>query len=245
MITDEPMVSLLERALRQAASLDRRRKVALALAGLASLTMAGACLATPSSRSRYEPLFVDLSDVEKADALSTLRSGGGFSPRVVRVGTIELPEDQIPEARHRLATQGKLPQERGARRIAEDRTDVDALEKRIARTLEATEGVESALVHVFRPGKGPFAAKPTRWTASVFVVEKGGGGNERLVAKLARSAFPDAGVLVVDRETMSDIEAAYRELAEMEARTGPDPMDPQPRDTASAGSVLSKRAPTA
>lgn len=198
--------------------------MALALAGGAWLLMQ-----TPAQA----PLYVGLSEPDKAAISDALRTSGiGFSVDPVS-GTLTVDQDMVHQARIALAGQGlpkaqpsggsmvaELPM--GVSRAVEGETLKLAREADLARTIEAIESVKSARLHIAAPEPSPFVRESTPAAASVMLtLEQGRGlsdGQVQAIRFLVASSVPgldvervsvidQRGALLSDTASNADLKA--------------------------------------
>lgn len=155
------------------------QKVTLLLvAGVAAASIWG--IVTLANRIRYEVLFSNLEPEDAAAIVSKLEEGK-IEHRMDSGGrTISIPSDKVAEVRLSLAGEG-LPRGGGVGFEIFDRSTFDlsdfvqnvnyqrAMERELARTIEALDSVSKARVHLVLPPRTLFAEEGQETKASVVV----------------------------------------------------------------------------
>ncbi|MBO9523532.1 MAG: flagellar M-ring protein FliF [Nocardioidaceae bacterium] len=176
----------LARYQRTFSSLNTGQKVAAAL-GTGALLLAGFLVFRWASTPSYAPLFSDLSSSDASAVIDKLDASG--TPYKITNGgsTVMVPKDKVYSSRIALSGDG-LPSSSGsgsgydimkegglsASNMQEQVNFKRAMETELSHTIEAINGVSTAVVHLALPEKQVFADKQDPATASVLVATKPG-----------------------------------------------------------------------
>ena len=163
------------RGLAASPALVQARPALIVIAVLAAIALAVMALRTPD----WRPLWPGLSDADAA-AVTQALAAANFDHRVNSdTGTVEVAAGDVARARILLAGQG-LPKSSaatagldnmplGASRSVEAARLKAALERELALSVEAIDGVKAARVHVATPEPSVFIRDRAAPSASVFV----------------------------------------------------------------------------
>ncbi|MGO4258757.1 flagellar basal-body MS-ring/collar protein FliF [Marmoricola sp. RAF53] len=159
----------------------------VAVLGTAALLLAGFMVFRWASTPSYAPLYSNLSSSDASAVIDKLDSAG--TPYKITNGgsTIMVPKDKVYTARITLSGQG-LPSSSGegggyelldknslsTSKFQEQTSFKRAMEGELAKTIEALNGVQTAVVHLAIPEKQVFADKQDPTTASVLISTKPG-----------------------------------------------------------------------
>jgi flagellar M-ring protein FliF len=174
----------LERALRRGrdtfAAFTVGQKVISVLGALA-LLLGGFMVFRWASTPDYAPLYTNLSATDASAVVDELNTEGVPYELSSGGGTVMVPKDQVYAARIALSGQG-LPadstnqgysildnQGMSLSQQAEDVNFKRAMEGELAKTIEAIDGVDTAVVHLALPQKQVFSDQQEPATASVLV----------------------------------------------------------------------------
>jgi len=172
--------------------------------GSAFLVILLAGVAYMSSRPKMELLFAGLTAADQGMVIEELRNIG-IATTIDAQGNVLVPSDKLPEARAKLAMNGKTPRSGsgGATDLpawgglnmtpSVEREKIRAsLEAELAATISAMNGLDSAKVHLSMGDDAPFAIERRPPTASITVVEEPGfsisGEQAKAVAMLVARA---------------------------------------------------------
>ena len=158
---------------------------AVAVVGTLALVLAGFMVFRWASTPSYAPLYSNLS-ASDASAVVDKLDGQGVPYKLTNGGaTIMVPKDKVYSSRISLSGQG-LPssadsgysildkQSLSTSQFQEQTNFKRAMEAELSRTVEALNGVETAVVHLALPQKQVFADKQDPATASVLVSTRPG-----------------------------------------------------------------------
>lgn len=154
-----------------------QQRIVVVGAAFATLALIGA-LVYYGSRSDYSVLFSDLKPADAQTVVEKIKAAN--VPYELSAGgtTVSVPAERIPELRLQIAASGALSgghvgfdlfdkNSFGATDFTQQVNYQRAIEGELARTLEGTDEVESARVHITRPRESLFADKAERAKASV------------------------------------------------------------------------------
>ncbi|MBV6459855.1 MAG: hypothetical protein HONBIEJF_03009 [Fimbriimonadaceae bacterium] len=182
---------------------DRTQKVVTVFGG-SFLVILLAGVAYTASRPKMELLFGGLTAADQGMVIEELRNIG-IATTIDAQGNVLVPSDKLPEARAKLAMNGKTPRS-GSGGFTElppwgglnmtpsvEREKLRAgLEAELASTISAINGIDSAKVHLSMGDDAPFAIERRPPTASITVVEEPGftisGEQAKAVAMLVARA---------------------------------------------------------
>ncbi|MBW8751201.1 MAG: flagellar M-ring protein FliF [Propionibacteriales bacterium] len=158
---------------------------AVAVVGTIALLLAGFMVFRWASTPSYAPLYSNLSSSDASAVIDKLDSQG-VPYKITNGGaTVMVPKDKVYSSRITLSGQG-LPssadsgysildkQSLSTSQFQEQTNFKRAMESELSRTVEALNGVETAVVHLALPQKQVFADKQDPATASVLVSTKPG-----------------------------------------------------------------------
>jgi flagellar M-ring protein FliF len=158
---------------------------AVAVVGTLALLLAGFMVFRWASTPSYAPLYSNLSSSDASAVIDKLDSQG-VPYKITNGGaTVMVPKDKVYSSRINLSGQG-LPssadsgysildnQGLSTSQFQEQTNFKRAMESELSRTVEALNGVETAVVHLALPQKQVFADKQDPATASVLVSTKPG-----------------------------------------------------------------------
>ncbi|WP_370250534.1 flagellar basal-body MS-ring/collar protein FliF [Nocardioides sp.] len=152
----------------------------VAVVGTAALLLGGFMVYRWASAPSYAPLFSDLSASDASAVVDEL-DAEGTPYQLAEGGTmVMVPRDQVYQARIALSAQGIPSGSDGGYSILDDQglatsdfqeqTDYKrAMEGELATTIEAIDGVNTAVVHLALPQKQVFSSEQQPTTASVLV----------------------------------------------------------------------------
>lgn len=159
----------------------------VAIVGTSALLLAAFMVFRWASAPSYAPLFTDLSPEDASAVVEQLNADGVKYEIGDGGGTISVPQDQVYSERIALSGQG-IPSSSGSdggysildgQDIStsqfKEQTDFKrAMEGELATTIEAIDGVDTAVVHLALPPKQVFAEQQDPATASVLVDTRAG-----------------------------------------------------------------------
>ena len=208
------MLSIFERLKTWWTTAERNQRIAT-LGGIGALVLLLVGTVVFVSRPHYKPLLRDLADADQVKAVDALKAKG-IPVQTGPGGSIEVPENAVDDANLELARTGTLPPgghipfDEAFKGSPVDPPEVTKArlkafqEGEIARTLQGMEGVASAQVIIAQPENRLFSAEQQAPTASVTLVENGGGtltkANGKMIANLVCASVPGmkpTGVVVV------------------------------------------------
>lgn len=175
----------LERYRRSFLAFTTGQKV-VAVVGSLALLLAGFMVFRWAATPTYSPLYTNLSAEDAAAVVEQLDADG--TPYEITAGgsTISVPRDAVYTTRIQLSGEG-LPADSGKDGYAlldgqdistsqfQEQTDFKrAMEGELATTIEAIDGVETAVVHLALPPQEVFAEEQAPATASVLVATTAG-----------------------------------------------------------------------
>lgn len=153
---------------------------AVAVVGTAALLLGGFLVFRWASTPAMAPLFSNMS-AEDASAVIDQLDAQGVPYEITNSGaTVMVPKDQVYETRIALSGEGLPSSSDGGYSILDDQdlttsqfqeqTDFKrAMEGELSRTVEALDGVDTAVVHLALPERKVFAEEQDPATASVLV----------------------------------------------------------------------------
>ena len=154
---------------------------AVAVVGTLALLLAGFMIFRWASTPSYAPLYSNLSSSDASAVIDKLDSQGVPYKLTNGGNTVMVPKDKVYSTRISLSGQG-LPgssdngysildkQSLSTSSFQEQTNFKRAMESELSRTIEALNGVDTAVVHLALPAKQVFADKQDPATASVLVV---------------------------------------------------------------------------
>jgi flagellar M-ring protein FliF len=153
----------------------------VAVLGTAALVLAGFLVFRWAATPSYAPLFSGLSSEDASAVIEQLDADGVPYELSGNGGTIMVPQNRVYETRISLSGEG-LPSNSGDGGYSlldeqdlstsefKEQTDFKrAMEGELSNTIEAIDGVETAIVHLALPAKEVFAEEQDPATASVLV----------------------------------------------------------------------------
>ncbi|GAA1436049.1 flagellar basal-body MS-ring/collar protein FliF [Mycobacterium cookii] len=175
----------LERHRRTFSSFSPGQKV-VAVVGTGALLLAAVMVFRWASAPSYSPLYSNLSAEDASAVVEQLAADGVPYQIGGGGGTISVPRDEVYSTRIALSGEG-IPSGAGDTGYAlldgqdistsqfKEQTDFKrAMEGELASTVEAIDGVETAVVHLALPPKQVFVEEQDPATASVLVATRGG-----------------------------------------------------------------------
>lgn len=158
----------------------------VAIVGTGALLLAAVMVFRWASAPSYSPLYSNLSAEDASAVVEQLDADGVPYQIGGGGGTISVPRDQVYSTRIALSGEG-IPSGSGDSGYAlldgqdistsqfKEQTDFKrAMEGELASTVEAIDGVETAVVHLALPPKQVFVEEQDPATASVLVATRGG-----------------------------------------------------------------------
>lgn len=153
---------------------------AMAVLGTAALLLAGVMVFRWASTPDYAPLYSNLSSSDASAVIDKLDSQGVAYEITNGGSTIMVPKKQVYATRISLSGEGLPSSSDGGYSILDnqdlstsqfkEQTDFKrAMEGELAKTIQALDGVKTAVVHLALPQKQVFADKQDPATASVLV----------------------------------------------------------------------------
>ena len=159
---------------------------AVAVVGTGALLLAAFLVFRWAATPSYAPLFSNLSGSDASAVIDQLDAQGVPYEIAGNGGTVMVPRDQVYKTRIALSGEG-LPSSSGEGGYAlldnqdistsefQEQTDFKrAMEGELATTIEAIDGVDTAVVHLALPEKEAFATEQAPATASVLVATAAG-----------------------------------------------------------------------
>jgi flagellar M-ring protein FliF len=153
----------------------------VSIVGIAALVLAAFMVFRWVSTPNYAPLYSNLASEDASAIVDELNAEGTPYQLADGGGTIMVPRDDIYSTRISLSGKG-LPQQSGADGYSlldgqdistsefQEQTDFKrAMEGELANTIEAVDGVNTAVVHLALPQKEVFADEQDPPTASVLI----------------------------------------------------------------------------
>ena len=159
----------------------------VAVVGTAALLLAGFMIFQWASTPSLAPLYSNLSSKDASAVIDKLDAQGVPYELTHGGATVMVPKDQVYAARISLSGQG-LPgssdsgysildkQSLSTSQFQEQTNFKRAMEGELSRTIEALDGVDTAVVHLALPQKQVFADSQDPATASVLVATRPGSG---------------------------------------------------------------------
>ena len=152
----------------------------IAVIGIAGLLLAGVMVFRWAATPDYAPLYSNLASEDASAVIDQLDSQGVPYELSNGGNTIMVPRDQVYETRIALSGKGLPGSSEGGYSLLDDQdlstsqfqeqTDFKrAMEGELARTIEAIDGVDTAVVHLALPPAKVFADEQDPATASVLV----------------------------------------------------------------------------
>src|SRR5919107_225338 len=170
----------LSRLQKSFASFTAGQKV-VAIIGTIALALGGFMVLRWAAAPTYTPLFSNLAPADASAIVDQLNSSGVPYELGGGGGTILVPSDQVYDTRIALSGEG-LPsgdsedgysildgQSISTSQFQEQTSFKRAMEGELATTIEAIDGVDTAVVHLAMPAKEVFADEQDPTTASVLV----------------------------------------------------------------------------
>ncbi|HEY0904730.1 MAG TPA: flagellar basal-body MS-ring/collar protein FliF [Marmoricola sp.] len=202
----------------------------VAIIGTAALLLAGFMVFRWASTPSYAPLYSNLSSSDASAVIDKLDSQG-VPYKITNGGaTVMVPKDKVYASRINLSGQG-LPsssdsgysildkQSLSTSQFQEQTNFKRAMEAELSQTVEALNGVETAVVHLALPQKQVFADEQDPATASVLVSTRPGSGLEaEQVQAIVHLVASSVDGLDPDKVTVAD--AAGRVLSADDGTTG-------------------------
>lgn len=157
----------------------------MAVLGSAAIVIAGVMMFKMASTPSYSPLFTGLAGADASAIVEELDSRGVKYQLTAAGTTIMVPSELVYETRVALSGEGLPSASRGGYSLLDEQdlstsqfkeqTDFKrAMEGELAKTVEAIDGVETAVVHLAMPPKRVFADEQDPTTASVLVRTRAG-----------------------------------------------------------------------
>lgn len=157
----------------------------VAVLGSGALLLAGFMVFQWASQPSYAPLFSNLSAKDASAVVDKLDADGTPYELADGGATVMVPKDKVYSARIALSGEGLpgssdsgysiLDDQSLSTSQAQEQTNFKrAMEGELANTVEAIDGVDSAVVHLALPQKQVFADKQDPATASVLVSTRAG-----------------------------------------------------------------------
>lgn len=175
----------LQRSQRSFAAFSTGQKL-VAVVGTAALLLAGFMVFRWAATPSYSPLFTNLSSEDASAVIEQLDADGVPYEITAGGGTISVPRSDVYSTRISLSGDG-LPANSGEGGYAlldeqdistsqfKEQTDFKrAMEGELATTIEAINGVDTAVVHLALPPKEVFSDEQDPATASVLVATRPG-----------------------------------------------------------------------
>lgn len=182
----ENLNRLLTRYQRTFSAFTAGQKV-VAVIGTAALLLAGFMIFRWASTPNYAPLYADLASSDASAVIDKL-DAQGIPYKLSNGGaTVMVPKDQVYSSRIMLSGEG-LPassdsgysildkQSLSTSQFQEQTNFKRAMESELSRTIEAINGVQTAVVHLALPPKEVFADEQDPTTASVLIATAPGDG---------------------------------------------------------------------
>ncbi len=158
----------------------------VAVLGTAALVLAGVLVFRWAATPSYSPLFSNLSSADASAVIDKL-DAEGVAYKITNGGsTIMVPKDKVYSTRITLSGEG-LPSagskdgyglldgnNLSTSKFQEQTNFKRAMEGELSKTVEALNGVQSAVVHLALPEKEVFASEQKPATASVLIATKPG-----------------------------------------------------------------------
>ncbi len=157
----------------------------VAIIGTGALLLAGFMVFQWASTPSYSPLYSNLSSADASAVIDKLDAAGTPYKLTNGGATVMVPQDQVYDARIKLAGAG-LPTSSdsgyaimddaglGQSQFQENTNFKRAMESELSTTIEGINGVQTAVVHLALPEKQVFSDKQDPPTASVLISTKPG-----------------------------------------------------------------------
>lgn len=204
----------------------------VAVIGTAALLLAGFVVFRWAATPSYAPLFSGLAAKDAAAVIDELDASGVPYQLTDGGATIMVPRDRVYQTRIKLSGDG-LPSDSSSGYSILDGQDLStsqfkeqtdfkrAMEGELARTVEAIDGVDTAVVHLAMPAKSVFAEEQDPTTASVLVEMTAGralqAGQVQAVVNLVASSIDG---LTPDNVTVADSSGKVLSVAGSGASAG-------------------------
>lgn len=157
----------------------------VAVLGTGALLLAGFLVFQWAAKPSYSPLYTNLSAKDASAVVDKLDAAGTPYELADGGSTVMVPKDQVYTSRISLSGEGLpsggeggyglLDKQSLSTSSAQEQTNFKrAMEGELSSTVEAIDGVETAVVHLALPQKQVFADKQEPPTASVLVATKPG-----------------------------------------------------------------------
>ena len=189
---------------------------AVAVVGTAALLLAGFMIFRWASTPSYAPLYSNLSSSDASAVIDKLDSQGVPYKLTNGGNTVMVPKDKVYATRISLSGEG-LPsssdsgygildkQSLSTSQFQEQTNFKRAMESELSRTVEALNGVETAVVHLALPEKQVFSDTQDPATASVLVSTKPGSTlNAEQVQAIVNLVASSVDGLEADKVTVAD-----------------------------------------
>ncbi len=192
----------------------------VAVLGTLALLLGGFMVFRWASTPSYAPLYSNLSSSDASAVVEQLDAQGTPYELAGDGTTVMVPRDQVYQSRIDLSAEGLPTGSGGGYSLLDDqglttsdfkeRTDFKrAMEGELAKTIEAIDGVETAVVHLAIPEKEVFSKEQDPTTASVLLKTRAGAQVEdeqvRAVVNLVASSVDG---LDPDKVTVADAKGA-------------------------------------
>lgn len=188
----------------------------VAIIGTAALLLGGFVVFRWAATPSYAPLFSGLASKDASAVIDQLDASGVKYQLTDGGSTIMVPRNEVYQTRIKLSGEG-LPSDSSSGYSILDSQDLStsqfkeqtdfkrAMEGELARTIEAIDGVDTAVVHLAMPAKSVFADEQAPTTASVLVEMAAGRtmqpGQVQAVVNLVASSIDG---LTPDNVTVAD-----------------------------------------
>lgn len=157
----------------------------VAIIGSLALLLGGFMVFNWASSPSYAPVYTNLASADASAVVEQLEASGTPYKLAGDGTTVMVPRDQVYQARLDLSAEGVPSASRGGYSLLDDqglttsdfkeRTDYKrAMEGELASTIEAIDGVETAVVHLAIPEKEVFSKEQDPTTASVLLKTRAG-----------------------------------------------------------------------
>lgn len=189
----------------------------VAVLGTGALLLAAFMVFSWAGRPSYAPLFSNMSPEDAAAVVEELTAQGTPYELAGNGGTVMVPKDRVYETRIALSGEG-LPaggtedgyalldgQDLSTSEFKEQTDFKRAMEGELSRTIEAIDGVSTAVVHLAMPEKQVFADEQDPTTASVLVAtDPGSDLSPQQVQAIVHLVASSVDGLDTDKVTVSD-----------------------------------------
>lgn len=188
----------------------------VAIVGTGALLLAGFLVFRWAATPSYAPLFSNMASTDASAVIQELDAQGVPYKLSNGGNTIMVPSDQVYSTRINLSGQGLPTAGEGGYSILDDqglstsqfkeRTDFKrAMEGELAKTIQAIDGVEAAVVHLAMPEKNVFTEDQDPTTASVLVKTRAGMTlNPEQVQAIVNLVSASIDGLETDKVTVAD-----------------------------------------